>query len=58
VTAAVTAAAAGGAKRVHATLDAAQPLSAKTTAPKAPQQADASVDAVKQAHDDHSDLGA
>ncbi|MBF5014836.1 lytic transglycosylase domain-containing protein [Burkholderia pseudomultivorans] len=58
VTAAVTAAAVGGAKRVHATLDAAQPLSAKTTAPKAPQQADASVDAVKQAHDDHSDLGA
>ncbi|MDR8726534.1 lytic transglycosylase domain-containing protein [Burkholderia pseudomultivorans] len=58
VTAAVTAAAAGGAKRVHATLDAAQPLSAKTAAPKAPQQADASVDTVKQAHDDHSDLGA
>jgi soluble lytic murein transglycosylase-like protein len=58
VTAAVTTAAAGGAKRVHVTLDGAQPLAAKTAPPKAPQQADASVDTSKQARDDHSDLGA
>jgi soluble lytic murein transglycosylase-like protein len=55
VTAAVTAA--GGAKRVHATLDGAQPLTSKAAAPKAPQQDDASVDSAKQ-HGDHSELGA
>ncbi|OXH84978.1 hypothetical protein CA831_28760, partial [Burkholderia multivorans] len=43
-------------KRVHVTLDGAQPLAAKTAPPKAPQQADASVDTSKQARDDHSDL--
>ncbi|MGU7773695.1 transglycosylase SLT domain-containing protein [Burkholderia sp. MR1-5-21] len=58
VTAAATAATAGGAKRMHATLEAAQPLSAKTAAPKAPQQDDASVDTAKQPHVDHSELGA
>ncbi|MBN3790085.1 transglycosylase SLT domain-containing protein [Burkholderia sp. Ac-20353] len=58
VTAAATAAAAGGAKRVHVTLEAAQALSAKTAAPKAPQQDDASVDTAKQPHGDHSELGA
>ncbi|HDR9021554.1 TPA: transglycosylase SLT domain-containing protein [Burkholderia vietnamiensis] len=57
VTAAVTAAA-GGAKRVHATLDAAQPLAAKTVAPKGAQQDDASVDTAKQSHGEHSELGA
>ncbi|MGU7782500.1 transglycosylase SLT domain-containing protein [Burkholderia sp. PU8-34] len=58
VTAAATTAAAGGAKRVHVTLEAAQPLSAKTAAPKTPQQDDASVDTAKQSHADHSELGA
>ncbi|KAB0655403.1 lytic transglycosylase domain-containing protein, partial [Burkholderia territorii] len=59
VTAAVTAAA-GGAKRVHATLDGAQPITAKAAAaPKgAPQQDDASVDTAKQSHGEHSELGA
>ncbi|NIF45406.1 lytic transglycosylase domain-containing protein [Burkholderia sp. Tr-862] len=59
VTAAATAAAGGGAKRVHATLDAAQPIAAKAAAvPKgAPQQNDASVDTAK-SHGDHSELGA
>ncbi|AXF19898.1 transglycosylase SLT domain protein [Burkholderia pyrrocinia] len=55
----VTAAAAtaGGAKRVHATLDTA--TSAKTAAPKeASPQDDASVDTAKQPHGDHSELGA
>ncbi|MDR0241725.1 MAG: transglycosylase SLT domain-containing protein [Burkholderia sp.] len=56
VTAAVTGAA-GGAKRVHATLDSA--TSAKTAAPKeASPQDDASVDTAKQSHGDHSELGA
>ncbi|AJY14727.1 lytic transglycosylase domain-containing protein [Burkholderia dolosa] len=59
VTAAAVTAAAGGAKRVHVTLDAAQPMSAKTAAPKgAPQQDDASADTAKQAHADHPELGA
>ena len=55
-----TTAAAGGAKRVHATLDSAQPLAVKgTVVPKGTsQQDDASVDTVKQAHGDHSELGA
>ncbi|WP_179404392.1 lytic transglycosylase domain-containing protein [Burkholderia guangdongensis] len=46
------------AKRVHATLAAAQPISAKASAAsKAPQQDDASTgDAVKAQHDDHSEL--
>ncbi|KWO55752.1 transglycosylase SLT domain protein [Burkholderia ubonensis] len=57
VTAAMTSAA-GGAKRVHATLEAAQPLTAKTAAPKAQQQDDASVDTAKQPHGDRSELGA
>ncbi|WP_321821444.1 MULTISPECIES: lytic transglycosylase domain-containing protein [unclassified Burkholderia] len=59
VTAAVTASA-GSTKRVHATLDTAQPIAAKAAAaPKgAPQQDDASVDTAKQAHGDHSELGA
>jgi len=59
VTASATAAA-GGAKRVHATLDAAQPIAAKAAAvPKgAPQQNDASVDTAKQSHGDHPELGA
>ncbi|MBY8606940.1 transglycosylase SLT domain-containing protein [Burkholderia arboris] len=56
VTAAVTGAA-GGAKRVRATLDGA--TSVKAAAPKesAPQD-DASVDTAKQSHGDHSELGA
>ncbi|ALX12712.1 transglycosylase SLT domain protein [Burkholderia cepacia JBK9] len=56
VTAAVTGAA-GGAKRVHATLDGA--TSVKAAAPKetAPQD-DASVDTAKQSHGVHSELGA
>ncbi|BAX60053.1 lytic transglycosylase domain-containing protein [Burkholderia stabilis] len=57
VTAAAVTGAAGGAKRVHATLETA--TSAKTTASKetSPQN-DASVDTVKQSHGDHSELGA
>ncbi|MBN3828117.1 transglycosylase SLT domain-containing protein [Burkholderia sp. Ac-20384] len=55
VTAAAVTAAAGGAKRVHATLE----TSAKSTASKeATSQDDASVDTAKQAHSDHSELGA
>ncbi|MCU9954276.1 MULTISPECIES: lytic transglycosylase domain-containing protein [Burkholderia] len=57
VTAAAVTASAGGAKRVRATLETA--TSAKTTASKetSPQD-DASVDTAKQAHGDHSELGA
>ncbi|AKM00565.1 MULTISPECIES: lytic transglycosylase domain-containing protein [Burkholderia cepacia complex] len=57
VTAAAVTAAAGGAKRVHATLETA--TSAKTAAPKetSPQD-DASVDTAKQSHGGHSELGA
>ncbi|MGS0895016.1 transglycosylase SLT domain-containing protein [Burkholderia stagnalis] len=58
VTAAAVTAAAGGAKRVHVTLDAAEPMSTKTSVTKdAPQQDDVSVDTAKQAHADHSELG-
>ncbi|CAB3970083.1 putative lipoprotein [Burkholderia aenigmatica] len=57
VTAAAMTAAAGGAKRVHATLE--TTTSAKSTAPKeATSQDDASVDTAKQSHADHSELGA
>ncbi|WGS42882.1 lytic transglycosylase domain-containing protein [Burkholderia sp. JSH-S8] len=57
VTAAVSST--GGAKRVRATLDNAQPIvAAKAAAPKAPQQDDASVDSANKAHADHSELGA
>ncbi|VWD27661.1 putative lipoprotein [Burkholderia lata] len=57
VTAAAVTAAAGGAKRVHATLDGT--TSVKAAASKdASQQDDASVDTAKQAHSDHSELGA
>ncbi len=56
VTAAAVTAAAGGAKRVHATLDGATTVKA---APKeAAPQDDASVDTAKQSHGDHSELGA
>ncbi|MDN7586614.1 lytic transglycosylase domain-containing protein [Burkholderia seminalis] len=55
VTAAVTAAA-GGAKRVHATLDSA--TSVKAAPKEAAPQDDASVDTAKQSHGDHSELGA
>ncbi|VWD47497.1 putative lipoprotein [Burkholderia lata] len=55
VTAAAVTAAAGGAKRVHATLE----TSAKSTASKdATPQDDASVDTAKQSHGDRSELGA
>ncbi|VWD45808.1 putative lipoprotein [Burkholderia lata] len=55
VTAAAVTAAAGGAKRVHATLE----TSAKSTASKeAASQDDASVDTAKQSHGDRSELGA
>ncbi|WP_241302347.1 lytic transglycosylase domain-containing protein [Burkholderia stabilis] len=57
VTAAAVTAAAGGAKRVHATLD--STTSVKTATPKeAPSQDDASLDTAKQSHGDHSELGA
>ncbi|KWE61665.1 transglycosylase SLT domain-containing protein [Burkholderia sp. MSMB2157WGS] len=56
VTAAAVTAAAGGAKRVHATLDGTTSIKA---APKeAAPQDDASVDTAKQSHGDHSELGA
>ncbi|ONX81279.1 lytic transglycosylase domain-containing protein [Burkholderia cenocepacia] len=56
VAAAAVTAAAGGAKRVHATLDGATTVKA---APKeAAPQDDASVDTAKQSHGDHSELGA
>ncbi|HHL4077474.1 MULTISPECIES: lytic transglycosylase domain-containing protein [Burkholderia] len=56
VTAAAVTAAAGGAKRVHATLDGTTSIKA---APKeAASQDDASVDTAKQSHGDHSELGA
>ena len=55
VTAAVTAAA-GGAKRVHATLDGT--TSVKAAPKEAASQDDASVDTAKQSHGDRSELGA
>jgi len=55
VTAAAVTATAGGAKRVHATLDGATSVKAPKEA--APQD-DASVDTAKQSHGDHSALGA
>ncbi|UTV55687.1 transglycosylase SLT domain-containing protein [Burkholderia arboris] len=56
VTAAVTGAA-GGAKRVHATLDGATSVKAAGPKETAPQD-DASVDTAKQSHGVHSELGA
>ncbi|WP_175820364.1 lytic transglycosylase domain-containing protein [Burkholderia sp. BCC0419] len=56
VTAAAVTAAAGGAKRVHATLDGT--TSVKAAPKEAASQDDASVDTAKQSHGDHSELGA
>ncbi|NTZ06232.1 lytic transglycosylase domain-containing protein [Burkholderia metallica] len=56
VTAAAVTAAAGGAKRVHATLDGT--TSVKAAPKEAASQDDASVDTAKQSHADHSELGA
>ncbi|HEF5871819.1 TPA: lytic transglycosylase domain-containing protein [Burkholderia cenocepacia] len=56
VTAAAVTAAAGGAKRVHATLDGT--TSVKAAPKEAAPQDDASVDTAKQSHGDHSELGA
>ncbi|VWC86780.1 putative lipoprotein [Burkholderia lata] len=57
VTAAAMTAAAGGAKRVHATLDGNTSVKAATSKDASPQD-DASVDTAKQSHGDHSELGA
>ncbi|MPV56945.1 transglycosylase SLT domain protein [Burkholderia sp. HI2761] len=56
VTAAAVTAAAGGAKRVHATLDGT--TSVKAAPKEAASQDDAGVDTAKQSHGDHSELGA
>ncbi|MCA8033939.1 transglycosylase SLT domain-containing protein [Burkholderia arboris] len=56
VTAAAVTAAAGGAKRVHATLDGT--TSVKAAPKEAASQDDASVDTAKQSRGDHSELGA
>ncbi|MGU3776043.1 transglycosylase SLT domain-containing protein [Burkholderia metallica] len=57
VTTAAVTAAAGGAKRVHATLDGTTSVKAAASKDASPQD-DASVDTAKQSHGDHSELGA